>query len=59
MLYGPVYYRHVLRKPPQDDATIAARVVHVLRRLGARAELEPAAPESVGLEPATPEAAAS
>ncbi|MDF6044191.1 TetR/AcrR family transcriptional regulator [Streptomyces sp. JH14] len=59
MLYGPVYYRHVLRKPPQDDATIAALVVHVLRSLGARAELEPAAPAAVGPEPAAPEAAAS
>ena len=36
MLYGPVYYRHVLRKPPQDEATIAALVDHVLRSLGAR-----------------------
>ncbi|WP_328905275.1 TetR/AcrR family transcriptional regulator [Streptomyces sp. NBC_00234] len=36
MLYGPVYYRHVLRKPPQDEATIAALVAHVLRSLGAR-----------------------
>ncbi|MEU8674024.1 TetR/AcrR family transcriptional regulator [Streptomyces sp. NPDC048560] len=36
MLYGPVYYRHVLRKPPQDEATVAALVAHVLRSLGAR-----------------------
>ncbi|MGC5004456.1 TetR/AcrR family transcriptional regulator [Streptomyces sp. NBC_00353] len=35
MLYGPVYYRHVLRKPSQDEATIAALVTHVLRALGA------------------------
>ncbi|MFF1461529.1 TetR/AcrR family transcriptional regulator [Streptomyces sp. NPDC058330] len=35
MLYGPVYYRHVLRKPPQDEATVAALVDHVLRSLGA------------------------
>ncbi|MFC9857097.1 MULTISPECIES: TetR/AcrR family transcriptional regulator [unclassified Streptomyces] len=36
MLYGPLYYRHLLRKPPQDEATIAALVAHVLRSLGAR-----------------------
>lgn len=59
MLYGPVYYRHVLRKPPQDDATIVALVVHVLRSLGAQADLEPAAPAAVGPEPPAPEAAAS
>ncbi|SCZ13909.1 DNA-binding transcriptional regulator, AcrR family [Streptomyces sp. 136MFCol5.1] len=35
MLYGPVYYRHVLRKPGQDEATVAALVTHVLRALGA------------------------
>ncbi|MFE4332257.1 MULTISPECIES: TetR/AcrR family transcriptional regulator [unclassified Streptomyces] len=35
MLYGPVYYRHVLRKPVQDEETIAALVAHVLRALGA------------------------
>ncbi|WP_406392924.1 TetR/AcrR family transcriptional regulator [Streptomyces sp. NBC_00887] len=35
MLYGPVYYRHVLRKPAQDDATVVALVAHVLRSLGA------------------------
>ncbi|MEU1122928.1 TetR/AcrR family transcriptional regulator [Streptomyces sp. NPDC005899] len=35
MLYGPVYYRHVLRKPPQDEAAVAALVAHVLRSLGA------------------------
>ncbi|MFD4945027.1 TetR/AcrR family transcriptional regulator [Streptomyces sp. NPDC058239] len=34
MLYGPVYYRHVLRKPVQDEETIAALVAHVLRALG-------------------------
>ncbi|MFG2592974.1 TetR/AcrR family transcriptional regulator [Streptomyces sp. NPDC048438] len=33
MLYGPVYYRHVLRKPAQDEATVAALVAHVLRSL--------------------------
>lgn len=38
MLYGPVYYRHVLRKPPQDEATIAALVAQVLR--GARGGTE-------------------
>ncbi|MEU5714729.1 TetR/AcrR family transcriptional regulator [Streptomyces sp. NPDC020403] len=35
MLYGPVYYRHVLRKPSQDEETVAALVAHVLRSLGA------------------------
>lgn len=35
MLYGPVYYRHVLRKPMQDAETVAALVGHVLRSLGA------------------------
>ncbi|MFD6274999.1 TetR/AcrR family transcriptional regulator [Streptomyces sp. NPDC060209] len=35
MLYGPVYYRHVLRKPAQDEATVAALVDHVLRSLTA------------------------
>ncbi|WP_327369257.1 TetR/AcrR family transcriptional regulator [Streptomyces sp. NBC_01217] len=43
MLYGPVYYRHVLRKPVQDAETIAALVAHVLRALGAP---EPLPPES-------------
>ncbi|MEV1044521.1 TetR/AcrR family transcriptional regulator [Streptomyces sp. NPDC049916] len=35
MLYGPLYYRHVLRKPAQDEETITALVAHVLRALGA------------------------
>lgn len=35
MLYGPVYYRHVLRKPMQDAETVATLVDHVLRSLGA------------------------
>ncbi|MER5630090.1 TetR/AcrR family transcriptional regulator [Streptomyces nitrosporeus] len=35
MLYGPVYYRHILCKPPHDEATVAALVDHVLRSLGA------------------------
>lgn len=35
MLYGPVYYRLVLRKPPQDEETVAALVAHVLRSLRA------------------------
>ncbi|MEV7402196.1 TetR/AcrR family transcriptional regulator [Streptomyces sp. NPDC091267] len=35
MLYGPVYYRHVLRKPMQDAETVAELVGHVLRSLGA------------------------
>ncbi|MFD4761476.1 TetR/AcrR family transcriptional regulator [Streptomyces sp. NPDC058439] len=42
MLYGPVYYRHVLRKPVYDEDTVAALVAHVLRALGAP---EPGAPE--------------
>ncbi|MFJ8749667.1 TetR/AcrR family transcriptional regulator [Streptomyces sp. NPDC102441] len=33
LLYGPVYYRHVLRKPAQDEATVATLVSHVLRSL--------------------------
>ncbi|WP_299535047.1 TetR/AcrR family transcriptional regulator [uncultured Streptomyces sp.] len=36
MLYGPVYYRHVLRKPAQDEAAVAALVAGVLRSLGVR-----------------------
>ncbi|WP_328721227.1 TetR/AcrR family transcriptional regulator [Streptomyces sp. NBC_00247] len=43
LLYGPVYYRHVLRKPPQDEATIAALVAVVLRGPGAVAGGEPGA----------------
>ncbi|MEU8626932.1 TetR/AcrR family transcriptional regulator [Streptomyces sp. NPDC048669] len=35
MLYGPVYYRHVLRKPMQDAEAVASLVDHVLRSLGA------------------------
>ncbi|MFG2598218.1 TetR/AcrR family transcriptional regulator [Streptomyces sp. NPDC048462] len=35
MLYGPVYYRHVLRKPMQDLEAVASLVDHVLRSLGA------------------------
>ncbi|MCX4447502.1 TetR/AcrR family transcriptional regulator [Streptomyces sp. NPDC087866] len=35
MLYGPVYYRHVLRKPMQDEEEVGALVEHVLRSLGA------------------------
>ncbi|WP_406496529.1 TetR/AcrR family transcriptional regulator [Streptomyces sp. NBC_00846] len=42
MLYGPVYYRHVLRKPVYDEDTVAALVAHVLRALGAP---EPGTPE--------------
>ncbi|MGW1102097.1 TetR/AcrR family transcriptional regulator [Streptomyces sp. NPDC002540] len=38
MLYGPVYYRHVLRKPMQGEETIRALVDHVLRALGATPE---------------------
>ncbi|MBO0917110.1 MULTISPECIES: TetR/AcrR family transcriptional regulator [Streptomyces] len=35
MLYGPVYYRHVLRKPMQGAEAVASLVDHVLRSLGA------------------------
>ncbi|WP_327258891.1 MULTISPECIES: TetR/AcrR family transcriptional regulator [unclassified Streptomyces] len=42
MLYGPVYYRHVVRKPVHDEETVAALVAHVLRALGAP---EPGTPE--------------
>ncbi|MFJ4901671.1 TetR/AcrR family transcriptional regulator [Streptomyces sp. NPDC088727] len=37
MLYGPVYYRHVLRKPMQDPEAVGLLVDHVLRSLGATA----------------------
>jgi AcrR family transcriptional regulator len=33
LLYGPVYYRLVLRKPAQDETAVAALVSHVLRSL--------------------------
>ncbi|MFF5333500.1 TetR/AcrR family transcriptional regulator [Streptomyces sp. NPDC013181] len=35
MLYGPLYYRHVLRKPMQDADEVGNLVDHVLRSLGA------------------------
>ncbi|MEU2022395.1 TetR/AcrR family transcriptional regulator [Streptomyces sp. NPDC016469] len=35
MLYGPLYYRHVLRKPMQDAEDVGKLVDHVLRALGA------------------------
>jgi len=35
MLYGPLYYRHVLRKPMQDAQDVGKLVDHVLRSLGA------------------------
>ncbi|GAA2978234.1 TetR/AcrR family transcriptional regulator [Streptomyces drozdowiczii] len=35
MLYGPLYYRHVLRKPMQDAEDVGKLVDHVLRSLGA------------------------
>ncbi|MFD7429357.1 TetR/AcrR family transcriptional regulator [Streptomyces sp. NPDC059818] len=35
MLYGPVYYRHLLRKPMQDPEAVAALVDRVLRSMGA------------------------
>ncbi|MFJ3087858.1 TetR/AcrR family transcriptional regulator [Streptomyces sp. NPDC086838] len=37
MLYGPLYYRHVLRKPMQDAEDVGRLVDHVLRSLGATA----------------------
>ncbi|MGC5343222.1 TetR/AcrR family transcriptional regulator [Streptomyces sp. DT24] len=37
MLYGPLYYRHVLSKPIQDEPEIAKLVDHVLRALDATA----------------------
>ncbi|WP_371776696.1 TetR/AcrR family transcriptional regulator [Streptomyces sp. NBC_01438] len=37
MLYGPVYYRHVLRKPMQDPEAVGLLVDYVLRSLGATA----------------------
>ncbi|MFI9625232.1 TetR/AcrR family transcriptional regulator [Streptomyces sp. NPDC052042] len=53
MLYGPVYYRHVLRKPVPDERTIAALVAQVLRALGTREAREvPMAP----VMPRVPEA---
>jgi AcrR family transcriptional regulator len=38
MLYGPMYYRHVLRAPGQGEEEIAALVAHVLRAIGAPPE---------------------
>ncbi|PZT75983.1 MULTISPECIES: TetR/AcrR family transcriptional regulator [unclassified Streptomyces] len=35
MLYGPLYYRHVLRKPMQTEQEVSNLVDHVLRSLGA------------------------
>ncbi|MFJ6011066.1 TetR/AcrR family transcriptional regulator [Streptomyces sp. NPDC092952] len=35
MLIGPLYFRHVLRRPMQDEKEIAALVAHVLRSIGA------------------------
>ncbi|MFC9752814.1 TetR/AcrR family transcriptional regulator [Streptomyces sp. NPDC056921] len=34
MLYGPMYYRHILRKPVHDEEEIAALVAHALRAIG-------------------------
>ncbi|MFE6662980.1 TetR/AcrR family transcriptional regulator [Streptomyces sp. NPDC057697] len=34
MLYAPMYYRLVLRKPMRDEGEIAALVTHVLRAIG-------------------------
>ncbi|MGC4949259.1 TetR/AcrR family transcriptional regulator [Streptomyces sp. DT224] len=38
MLYGPLYYRHVLRKPMQDAEDVGKLVDHVLRGLGATSD---------------------
>ncbi|MGW2087752.1 TetR/AcrR family transcriptional regulator [Streptomyces sp. NPDC001880] len=34
MLYSPICYRHVLRRPMPDEEEIAALVAHVLRAIG-------------------------
>ncbi|WP_327115776.1 TetR/AcrR family transcriptional regulator [Streptomyces sp. NBC_01341] len=44
LLYGPLYYRNLLRKPPMDGARVATLVAHVLKSVGA--EVESAAPRS-------------
>ncbi|WP_438479373.1 TetR-like C-terminal domain-containing protein, partial [Streptomyces asiaticus] len=49
MRYGPVYYRHVLRKPVQDEVTIATLVAQVLRAQGACARARPGAPRHARL----------
>ncbi|MFJ6696126.1 TetR/AcrR family transcriptional regulator [Streptomyces sp. NPDC091272] len=36
LLYGPLYYRYALRKPPHSPARTAELVTHVLRTLGGR-----------------------
>ncbi|MFF2328226.1 MULTISPECIES: TetR/AcrR family transcriptional regulator [unclassified Streptomyces] len=51
MLYGPVYYRHVLRKPVQDEETIRALVDHVLRSLGAPQPQPQAYPQPIPSQP--------
>ncbi|MBM7436985.1 TetR/AcrR family transcriptional regulator [Streptomyces sp. HB132] len=56
MLYGPVYYRHVLRTPAQDEATVAALVSHVLRSLAGAGDAAPAG--TPGEVPAQGDAAA-
>ncbi|MEV8568607.1 TetR/AcrR family transcriptional regulator [Streptomyces sp. NPDC051322] len=35
LLYGPLYYRHTLRREPHDPARIADLIAHVLRALRA------------------------
>ncbi|WP_327269294.1 TetR/AcrR family transcriptional regulator [Streptomyces sp. NBC_01218] len=52
LLYGAVYYRHVLRKPPQDEATIATLVALVLRGAGAAASTTTTAGAGAGVAPA-------
>lgn len=36
LFYGPLYYRHTLRRPNHDPERIAQLIDHVLRALGAR-----------------------
>ncbi|HWU06242.1 MAG TPA: TetR/AcrR family transcriptional regulator [Streptomyces sp.] len=50
LLYAPVYYRHVLREPAQDEATVATLVSHVLRSLTAADGRSPSG--AVGGDPA-------
>ncbi|MFE7748208.1 TetR/AcrR family transcriptional regulator [Streptomyces sp. NPDC057428] len=48
MLYGPLYYRNLLRKPPMDEARVATLVAHALRSVGAATDgVAPRAPDAV------------
>lgn len=35
LLYGPLYYRHSLRRSPYDAEEISRLIAHVLKALGA------------------------